>query len=82
MDTAVIGKFMLNYDHESCICVRYLYHVPSGIGASVCGGIRYLLSVSVDDVLYVSGGLNVSGVRYKRTFSVSCGKICFYVEGI
>lgn len=82
MDTAVIGKFMLNYVHESCICVCYLYHVPSGMAASVsqhavCGGIRYLLSVSADDVLYVNGGLNVSGVRYKRMFSVSCGKICY-----
>lgn len=86
MDTAVIGRFMLNYVHESCICVRYLYHVPSGMAASVsqhavCGGNTYVLSVSGDDVLYVSGGLSVSGVRYKHTFSDSCAKIC-YTESI
>lgn len=37
----------------------------------------YVLSVSGDDVLHVSGGLSVSGVRYKHTFSDSCGKICY-----
>lgn len=77
MDTAVIGRFMLNYDHESCICVRYLYHVPSGVAANVskhavCGGIRYVLSVFVSE-----WDLCVSGVRFKHTFLVSCGNICY-----
>lgn len=33
------------------------------------GSIRYVLSVSGDDVLYVSGGLSIFGVRYKQTSS-------------
>lgn len=36
-----------------------------------------MLSDSGDDVLYVSGGLSVSGVRYKHTFPDSCGNICY-----
>lgn len=47
-----------NYHHESCICMRYLYHVASGTAASVfrvCEGIRvqYVSPVSGDDAEFI-----------------------------